>query len=432
MKLKVIMPTFFWFKHTCVMSWVIIVLSTVTACLNIAALTSCDDIRDQICDDVFYKMELESYKSNCSSAFQKLSDCNVACEMVHSTCMRNCFLLASTDGTADVAYALASYYENFTFNPEVQDAERTLMADLNFRRRRLGAPEAASATADAPLRLGGRSLFPSLEAAQAAAAAAQAERSPERVAGRREAAQERAARWLRVLREDAAADASRRRGKEEDRPPEAQTDEAYLAVAVATSISLVGAGALHVLYGTLIMWSLLNIFPAAATLHALGGGCCRVPDEPTVMYKRQMRCACHFGWLLGTGLLLSCSLYITKYQVLMRYLSNVDERFSSDEEGKRVEFSSNQVPERFGYESAVLCLVPCIFGACAGLLPTFNAMLISRSRAERRAAMMTSTLRQVSSSDRKYLTGPVRVDMSPSPNPATAHDDGDGLLEERV
>ena len=30
-----------------VMSWVIIVLSTVTACLNIAALTSCDDIRDQ-------------------------------------------------------------------------------------------------------------------------------------------------------------------------------------------------------------------------------------------------------------------------------------------------------------------------------------------------------------------------------------------------
>ena len=162
--------------------------------------------------------------------------------MVHSTCMRNCFLLASTDGTADVAYALASYYENFTFNPEVRDAERTLMADLNFRRRRLGAPEAASATADAPLRLGGRSLFPSLEAAQAAAAAAQAERSPERVAARREAAQERAARWLRVLREDAAADASRRRGKEEeDGPPEAQTDEAYLAVAVATSISLVGA-----------------------------------------------------------------------------------------------------------------------------------------------------------------------------------------------
>ena len=28
----------------------------------------------------------------------------------------------------------------------------------------------------------------------------------------------------------------------------------------------------------------------------------------------------------------------------MRYLSNVDERFSADEEGKRVEFSSNQVP----------------------------------------------------------------------------------------
>ena len=48
MKLKVILPTFFWFKHTCVMSWVIIVLSTVTACLNIAALTSCNDIRNQV------------------------------------------------------------------------------------------------------------------------------------------------------------------------------------------------------------------------------------------------------------------------------------------------------------------------------------------------------------------------------------------------
>ena len=95
-----------------------------------------------------------------------------------------------------------------------------------------------------------------------------------------------------------------------------------------------------------------------------------------------------------------------------------------------MEFSSNQVPERFGYESAVLCVVPCIFGACVGLLPTFNAMLISRSRAERRAAMMTSTLRQLSSSSRKYLTAPERAGEGPSPNPATH--DGDGLLEERV
>ena len=45
--MQVILPTFFWFKYTCVMSWVIIVLSTVTACLNIAALTSCNDIRNQ-------------------------------------------------------------------------------------------------------------------------------------------------------------------------------------------------------------------------------------------------------------------------------------------------------------------------------------------------------------------------------------------------
>jgi len=47
MNLKVYVPTFFWFKYTCVMSWVIIVFSTVTAFLNIAALTSCNDIRNQ-------------------------------------------------------------------------------------------------------------------------------------------------------------------------------------------------------------------------------------------------------------------------------------------------------------------------------------------------------------------------------------------------
>lgn len=367
--------------------------------------------------------------------------------MVHSVCMRNCFLLASTDGSADVAYALASRYENFTLNPGVRDAESTLMADIQARRRRLGAPEEASAAADAPLRLGGRSLFSSLPAAQAAAAAAQAELSPERVVARREAAQERAARWLRVLRADAAADEAaelagadaagagaakdvRRRLADATDPgvekgPDPQTDEAYLAVAVATTISLVGAGALHGLYGTLIMWAILNIFPAAATLHALGGGCCRVPDEPTIMYKRQMRCSCHFGWILGTALLLSCSLYITKYQVLMRYLSNIDERFTAE---GATSFSSNQVPERFGYQSAVLCVVPCIFGAFSGLLPTFNAMLISRSRAERRAAMMTSTVRQVSSSSRKFLTAPEKVGEGPSPHPATSGE----LLEERV
>ena len=55
-------------------------------------------------------------------------------------------------------------------------------------------------------------------------------------------------------------------------------------------------------------------------------------------------------------------------------------------------------------------------------------MLISRSRAERRAAMQTSTVRQVSSSSRKYLTAPERVGEGPAPNPATHGE----LLEEQV
>ena len=75
------------------------------------------------------------------------------------------------------------------------------------------------------------------------------------------------------------------------------------------------------------------------------------------------------------------------------------------------------MPERFGYESAVLCLVPCIFGACAGLLPTFNAMLISRSRAERRECIKEGRLRQTPV--RKMLTGPQKGEQGPVPNPAT-------------
>ena len=102
MKLKVFVPTFFWFKYTCVMSWVIIVLSTVTACLNIAALTSCNDIRNQVphlcaaphscrglaatrlhraatlavptasAAQICEETELSSYMGNCSQAFAQV------------------------------------------------------------------------------------------------------------------------------------------------------------------------------------------------------------------------------------------------------------------------------------------------------------------------------------------------------------------------
>ena len=105
------MPSFFWFKYTCAMSWLIIFLSTWTAITSIGALVSTEDIRSQICAET----ELSSYMGNCSAAFKGLSDCNMNCEMIHSTCMRNCFLLASTESEefefgsvgADIAFALA-------------------------------------------------------------------------------------------------------------------------------------------------------------------------------------------------------------------------------------------------------------------------------------------------------------------------------------
>ena len=73
MKLKVFVPTFFWFKYTCVMSWVIIVLSTVTACLNIAALTSCNDIRNQV-------------PHLCAAPFVPWPSCNPPAQGSHTSC----------------------------------------------------------------------------------------------------------------------------------------------------------------------------------------------------------------------------------------------------------------------------------------------------------------------------------------------------------
>ena len=43
------MPTYKWFKYTCICSWIIIIISTVTACTSIATLASLDDVRTQVC-----------------------------------------------------------------------------------------------------------------------------------------------------------------------------------------------------------------------------------------------------------------------------------------------------------------------------------------------------------------------------------------------
>ena len=57
-----------WFKYTCCCSWVIIILSILTACFSIGALTSLSNCKSQICAQT----ELSSFVNNCSAAFQEV------------------------------------------------------------------------------------------------------------------------------------------------------------------------------------------------------------------------------------------------------------------------------------------------------------------------------------------------------------------------
>ena len=61
--------------------------------------------------------------------------------------------------------------------------------------------------------------------------------------------------------------------------------------------------------------------------------------------------------------------------------------------------------------------VPCALGMCAGLLPVCYAMLLSRSRAERREAMAGDLpLKLYKQNDSKELTSPRPVLDGPPPN----------------
>ena len=116
-------------------------------------------------------------------------------------------------------------------------------------------------------------------------------------------------------------------------------------------------------------------------------------------------------------------------QVLIRYLARLD---SDSGDGGYM----GSIPERWGYASSSLAIVPCAIGIVAGVFPAFNAMLLSRARAARRDAeeqyrVELEEIRSdgVASHPTKYgqqkvnkaLTGPVPVSMGPAPNAASLY-----------
>ena len=115
--------------------------------------------------------------------------------------------------------------------------------------------------------------------------------------------------------------------------------------------------------------------------------------------------------------------------MLIRYLARLD---SDSGDGGYM----GSIPERWGYASSSLAIVPCAIGIVAGVFPAFNAKLLSRARAARRDAeeqyrVELEEIRSdgVASHPTKYgqqkvnkaLTGPVPVSMGPAPNAASLY-----------
>lgn len=121
------------------------------------------------------------------------------------------------------------------------------------------------------------------------------------------------------------------------------------------------------------------------------------------MHKVELRCACHCTWLLGLITLLLVGIGLARFQVLLRFM--VDDAVTT--------------PEVWGYSSAAIIAVPCIFGIIVGIVPIFYAISLSRARAERRDAMTGDvSIKRYKLEKHKELTEPRAVLKGEPPNPA--------------
>jgi len=142
--------------------------------------------------------------------------------------------------------------------------------------------------------------------------------------------------------------------------------------------------------------------------------CCFVPTHVERMHKRELRCACHCAYLWGVAILLLCGLAIAKFQVLARYLS---EDMCIESGAGTYCASSHTVMSSWSYDWALIVLVPCVLGLVLGVFPICYAMVVSRSRAERREAMAGDVpLKMYKQDQGKELTAPRPVLQGPPPN----------------
>ena len=129
-----------------------------------------------------------------------------------------------------------------------------------------------------------------------------------------------------------------------------------------------------------------------------------------------MRCACHCSYVWGVLILFIGALAAVKFQILSRYFSDVI-CVGSQTFGRHCSHSRG-IPALWGHTSITMLLVPCLLAVAAGVLPLFYAMLLSRSRAERRDAIAADLPLKMyrQKNESKELTSPVPVLQGPPPN----------------
>jgi hypothetical protein len=386
-----------YFRLSCVCSWIIVILSLTTSVGCLVAVGDMSYIRNSICAEPEVPSDWDGTLDAlmaCDEEFTNFGSCLLFCRnMIGSACMTACFLREANWESATLAYTLAIKYENLTrFVPD---------------------------------------LTPELAHKQIYDEVADQNSNPSRVAR----ALGVAPRLLQAADDDVEATLA----LQEDTVREV----AYDGLAIASAIALLAVGAFTPLYACVCVASTCNAVPAFLALRALTGSLapadvCRPPLEPAKMHKHGMRVACHLSWCIGVILLLTCSIIVAQLQVLIRYLARLD---SDSGDGGYM----GSIPERWGYASSSLAIVPCAIGIVAGVFPAFNAMLLSRARAARRDAeeqyrVELEEIRSdgVASHPTKYgqqkvnkaLTGPVPVSMGPAPNAASLYpviDDAPGL-----
>lgn len=374
-------------------------------------------------DDVCAQPEVAALRRNgttCADAFECFAKCNDQYDVITSMRMRQCFLgdadfsqtvaidSVCTYTAGALAYDLAQRYRGSSVS--VAQA-RTIMREQLIRNsgRRLEAAPTAFASL-------------SVDTVAVATAAAPSAIPTHGVLRRRLVGAVLAATLTTVTRggEQSSLDAliassvpPRRHLVGVNLTTDQALAEAYHNTAVGAALALVTTGRLATIMAWVATIAFIAMLPPIVGLRGLGATpprCCEVPTHVERMHKVSMRCACHCSYLWGITILLVCALGTTKLQILARYAT--EDMCVSGHCA-----SSSNVPSAWNYGSIGILLVPCVLGIVAGVLPIFYAMILSRSRAERREAKYDDVpLKMYKQNESKHLSAPQPVLMGPPPN----------------